>query len=152
MNLWPFRKRGPAPKSAKVQLFERLRAWRPIGSTFEYLGRECVVTSHWRLEGCGEFGPRSVVGIQADYTDDLGVLRSITFSPAESIALMEGAPPATAPVPDHVRFAIERLLPAQEELADKIDAANPEDPYASLMVRDDIDLVRSWLGQRRGEG
>lgn len=57
------------------------------------------------------------------------------------------APPPTATVPDPVRNAIERLLPAQEELAAKIDAANPGDPWASLSVRDDIDLVRTWLGQ-----
>lgn len=94
IRLWPFRKRAERPKSAKAELVGKLRAWRPIGSTFEYLGRQCVVTAHWRLEGWGEFGPRSVVGIQADYADDLGVVHNITFSAAESIALMQRDSPA----------------------------------------------------------
>lgn len=80
---------APAKKSAKVELAEQLRAWRPIGATFEYLGRTCVVTSHWHLEGWGECGLRSVVGITADYADDNGVIRSVQFSAAESRALME---------------------------------------------------------------
>jgi hypothetical protein len=38
--------------------------------------------------------------------------------------------------------ALERAIDGQEDFADRIDKANPGDRYASLMVREDIDLLQ----------
>jgi len=48
-------------------------------------------------------------------------------------------------VPEFVRYALERCLVSQEALAVSIDESNPDDPYASLMVNEDIDMIRRWL-------
>lgn len=56
------------------------------------------------------------------------------------------APPASpAGVPHQVRFAIERCLRSQEEIADRIEKANPGDPYAALMIREDIEVIGQYL-------
>ena len=78
-------------KSWKQQLVEELQAWRPMGSTFQYCGRTVVVTGYWRYEP-NPFGIDTYVGIEADYSDDLGVIHSIRFSAAESRALMRNQP------------------------------------------------------------
>ncbi|MHB1057288.1 MAG: hypothetical protein ACYC0F_05330 [Rhodanobacter sp.] len=52
-------------------------------------------------------------------------------------------------VPLGIRRVMERFLKSQESLAESIDTANPDDSYASLIVRDDIDAVRQWLDSAR---
>lgn len=61
--------------------------------------------------------------------------------PAEGGARAE----LTGPLPPDIRHAIERFILSQEALAESIDKANPDDRYASLMVREDVELVREWL-------
>jgi hypothetical protein len=39
------------------------------------------------------------------------------------------------------RHALERLIESQKQFADQIDKANPGDPYAGLMIWDDICLL-----------
>ena len=50
-----------------------------------------------------------------------------------------------AAVPTSVQRAIERCLLSEESFADRIDKENPGDNYASLLVREDIQVVRDWL-------
>lgn len=42
-------------------------------------------------------------------------------------------------------YALERAIAYQEAFADRLDRTNPDDPYASLMIRDDIDTLRELL-------
>lgn len=54
-------------------------------------------------------------------------------------------PAERAAVPASVQRAIERCLLSEESFADLIDKENPGDNYASLLVREDIQIVRDWL-------
>ena len=58
---------------------------------------------------------------------------------------LEAAVAQPRAVPEFVRYALERCLVSQEALAVSIDESNPDDPYASLMVNEDIDMIRRWL-------
>jgi hypothetical protein len=61
-------------------------------------------------------------------------------------ASLYAAPPASpAWVPDQVRFAIERCLRSQEQMAERIEKANPEDPYIAVMIHEDIEIIRQYL-------
>jgi hypothetical protein len=42
-------------------------------------------------------------------------------------------------------YAVQRAIAALESSANAIDKANPGDPYASLMVREDVDTLREGL-------
>ena len=46
-----------------------------------------------------------------------------------------------------VLLAVSRCLRSQELLVESIDANNPGDPYASLLVQEDVDTVKQWLAQ-----
>lgn len=62
----------------------RLREFREIGQTFNYLGRTCVVTAHESARpGLGH-----VPQLNADYADDHGVIHGITFSVDELPGLL----------------------------------------------------------------
>lgn len=100
--MWPFKrfKAGGIVKEAnpasdevspRQALASEMQAWRKIGETFTYLGRECVVTGY---TAClySPFGIDVVNELQADYADDLGVIRSIAFTPSEWRALAEKQP------------------------------------------------------------
>ena len=50
---------------------------------------------------------------------------------------------------EQVAAALDRCLKSQERVAEQVDADNPDDPYASLMVRDDIDLLRAYAARLR---
>lgn len=50
---------------------------------------------------------------------------------------------------EQVAAALDRCLKSQERVAEQVDAANPDDPYASLMVRDDIDMLRAYAARLR---
>lgn len=100
--MWPFKgfKAGgviQAPemtkhnRSSKQELVDEMRAWRKIGDTFNYLGRECVVTGYARYIP-HHLGIDVAVELQADYADDLGVIRSVTFTPREWRALADKQP------------------------------------------------------------
>lgn len=65
-----------------------------------------------------------------------------TYPPAQPTKLGD----AVREVPDLVRYAIERCLLSQQNFADGVGEANPGDKYASLMVNEDIDTIRQWLG------
>lgn len=88
-----FGKQEVKPKKPdwKNQLVKELKAWRPMGKTFQYCGRTLVVTNYWRSHFDG-ISVYTSVGIEADYADDLGVIHSIRFSASESRALMEQQP------------------------------------------------------------
>jgi hypothetical protein len=46
--------------------------------------------------------------------------------------------------------ALERCIRSQLALADRIDEQNPGDRYASLMVRDDVEVLQQSLETLRG--
>jgi hypothetical protein len=91
--MWPFTtNKQIAPEAPPLwkqneAMAERFRAWRPIGSEFEYLGRKMVVTGHTRIEAAG-FAIFVIPCLKADYADDLGKIHSLEFSGAEVIAMM----------------------------------------------------------------
>lgn len=72
--MWPF-KTKPREPNWKIQAIKDLRAFRDIGQTFNYLGRTCVVKRHWML--WPHFGP--VPELWADYVDEQGIVRTLTF-------------------------------------------------------------------------
>lgn len=45
------------------------------------------------------------------------------------------------------RYALERCLESQTHFADQLDAANHGDAYASMLVREDVALIREWMNQ-----
>ena len=90
-----FWKRGPKPApepSADQLLIWRLKAWRPIGGSFSYLGRECVVTGYMRWVFYPQIGTRTFAQLQADYADNHGVIHQIRFGHDESEAVMAANP------------------------------------------------------------
>lgn len=72
--MWPFKPKPKAP-CWKQQGVEAFKAFRDIGQTFNYLGRTCIVTRHWML--WPYVGP--IPELHADYVDECGIVRSISF-------------------------------------------------------------------------
>lgn len=93
MKLWPFNREPekPKPPTWKDLAVREMQAWRGIGESFTYLGRECVVTGHFRYEFY-ELGSVCIVQLTAEYADDLGVIRYCQFDWHEVQALMAKQP------------------------------------------------------------
>lgn len=84
--MWPFKKSAesqPAKPDSMHEAIEALRSFRDIGQSFNYLGRKCIVTSHWDLDPF--LG--AVATLRADYVDDHGVLHQVSFLRRELKAL-----------------------------------------------------------------
>jgi len=64
-----------------------LREQFPMGQTFDYLGRDCMPTSHAELRGNPYAGWLEHPRLFADYADDHGVIHSVEFSLAEAKAI-----------------------------------------------------------------
>lgn len=79
----------PSPHELRVA---QLQAWRPIGGTFKYLGRECAVTGYSECAIGLYTGYHEWARLKADYADDTGVIRFISFSWQEAVAVMEANP------------------------------------------------------------
>lgn len=99
--MWPFNRGGKIAVTKNEgldlaeQLVRQLATWRPIGEKFEYLGRTMVVTAHHIIDVSREYPLPQVrlrPVIQANYADELGVIRSITFGTQEAVALMLAQP------------------------------------------------------------
>lgn len=71
----------------KLKYLAAVRHWKPIGSSFMYLGRTCLVCEHERYVGAG-LSIRRVSDFSADYTDNNGIIRRISFGSEEVLALM----------------------------------------------------------------
>ena len=107
--MWPFTtKKQIAPEAPPLwkrndELAASFRAWRPIGSEFEYLGRKMIATGHTRIEAAG-FAIFVIPCLKADYADDLGKIHSLEFNASEVLAMMgpnasnEGPALATVPL------------------------------------------------------
>lgn len=81
--MWPFKKKEPECDINNTE-FARLKSFRDVGETFNYLGRECIVT------GFGQY-PSNVGYIpllRFDYCDNNGVLHSVSARIEELPALM----------------------------------------------------------------
>ena len=91
--MWPFAKKQIEQKPEKTEwqkneeLASSFREWKPIGSKFEYLGRQMVATGHLQIEFVG-YSVRLRPCLKADYADDLGKIHAIEFSAAEVMAMM----------------------------------------------------------------
>ena len=92
--MWPFKKKDakPAEPDCRTALIQQLESWRAIGQEFEYLGRRMIVSRHYSIAGGYPMGLYLQPGISADYADDIGVIHSVSFSAAESMALMAAQP------------------------------------------------------------
>lgn len=80
--MWPFTKKESKPDWCEEGI-AKLKAFRDVGQTFNYLGRTCIVSRHcewWPYAGCI---PRLV----CDYADDYGVIRQAVFRIDEIPAL-----------------------------------------------------------------
>lgn len=89
--MWPFKKKEVQPNS-REELIKRLERWRAVGEEFEYLGRRMVVCGHYRVAGGYRIGLYFQPCICASYADNNGVIRFMSFSTAESQALMRAQP------------------------------------------------------------
>lgn len=82
--MWPFT--STDHDTEIVDAVARLRAFRDVGETFTYLGRECIVTGHW--ENIPYVGT-SVPTLLFDYCDDCGLIRSGRLSVDVVMALRQ---------------------------------------------------------------
>lgn len=65
---------------------KELKAWRDVGQSFVYLGKEMVVCRHSRLEMNGHFC-QVIPEVQARYVDNHGVIHTIAISEKEALTL-----------------------------------------------------------------
>lgn len=77
--MFPFKRRSETNTFNPGGSAAPLRAFRDIGDTFNYLGRECIVTSHGRIVSEG-FAMFYQAELCADYCDNDGVIRQLRFS------------------------------------------------------------------------
>ena len=82
--MWPFTKEKEHKPNRTQECIEKLKAFRDIGQTFNYLGRVCVVTAH------DEFYPYigKVPLLKFDYADDHGVIHCMSAKIHELPALI----------------------------------------------------------------
>jgi hypothetical protein len=80
--MWPFKKKEPERDWTSEEI-EKLKAFRDVGETFNYLGRTCVVTGHW------DWWPHIGVipMLKFDYCDDCGKLHAASARVSELPAL-----------------------------------------------------------------
>jgi hypothetical protein len=101
--MWPFKKTATMVDvdeealSTAIKVFKKesdhwadlelaeLKAFRDVGETFNYLGRECVVTGHRYLPGRFGCWPH----MQFDYCDNNGVIHSMSARANELPALIK---------------------------------------------------------------
>ena len=79
--MWPFKTKQPE-RDPRLDGVRELKEFRGLGQTFNYLGRTCIVTGHVYQEW-SEFGLYWRPSLRCDYVDDKGVIRQVSFSPAE---------------------------------------------------------------------
>ena len=81
--MWPFKKKEHEP-NRNLEDISKLRAFRDVGETFNYLGRTCIVTGHWEC-----FPYLGIIPVlKFDYCDDLGKLHSASARLSELPALI----------------------------------------------------------------
>lgn len=99
--IWPFRRKPKKPaepvKPVKSQAeidSAALREWRGVGESFQYLGREMVVTGHGGWDVAGGW-PVPIISwrcfLSANYADGNGVIRSHQFACKEAKSLMKAS-------------------------------------------------------------
>ena len=79
--MWPFTKTEPR-ENGTLEAVNKLKAFRDVGETFQYLGRKCVVTGHVEMMPWG-FVPL----LKFDYCDKNGVLHNRSAMLSEIPAL-----------------------------------------------------------------
>lgn len=100
--MWPFSKKPAGPsawdlkEARRVARIEWLQTAYPLARIFQYLGRDCVPTCHWYFVPCFDTGGSWRAELSCDYADDHGVIRTLTLSYAEAVALkgMTGVAPS----------------------------------------------------------
>lgn len=83
----------PAPlRPEHLVRIDELEAAFPLGRCFDYLGRKCRVTGHWRWRMAGMYDLEAHAELAADYVDKCGVIRSMTFTHKEAMQLAKELP------------------------------------------------------------
>lgn len=70
--MWPFKRKEPERDYVSEEI-EKLKAFRDVGETFNYLGRTCVVAGHYDV-----WGGEKIPMLMFDYCDNTG--RSCSYS------------------------------------------------------------------------
>jgi hypothetical protein len=69
-------------KPLKIDWAKVVTDFRGVGDRFTYLGVEMIVTGHVRLVGAGR-RLRYSPALMADYVDNNGIVRHLSFDPVE---------------------------------------------------------------------
>lgn len=67
--MWPFTKKEPK-RDYITEAIVKLKEFKDVGETFNYLGRQCIVTGYWDYEPNVGYIPM----LKFDYADDMGRL------------------------------------------------------------------------------
>ena len=86
--MWPFNKKEPE-RNYTAEAVAKLKEFKDVGETFNYLGRHCIVTGHWHYLPYVGVVPL----LQFDYADDMGKLHHCTARVAELPALVNQQTP-----------------------------------------------------------
>ena len=87
--MWPFKKKHKEPEPDYTQeAIDRLKAFKDIGEKFNYLGVEMIVTHHHEISLGLNYGIDLIATLKADYRNNLGEIKSVSFSPGELPALI----------------------------------------------------------------
>ena len=73
------------------KLISELKAWRPVGTTVSYLGRQCFVVSHKYRQIVGYFSYiRPALNVQ--YADDAGQIHDLMLTEDQAVTIMKSQP------------------------------------------------------------
>jgi hypothetical protein len=78
IKMWFKRKKEEPVHDWKPDAIKELRAFRDLGETFNYLGREVVVTGHF-THFMAMYHCSLIPQLRGDYADECGIIHNITF-------------------------------------------------------------------------
>ena len=81
----------PVVSAEEEKRIAALKAWRPAGTKFTYLGRDCCVLSHHRNMGSG-FCVFSVPALNVQYADNNGQIHDLTLNESQALMIMKDQP------------------------------------------------------------
>jgi hypothetical protein len=82
--MWPFKaEKRPSNSEIRRNQIKEFKAFCPLGGTFNYLGRTCIVTGHSEWYPHIGFVPE----LHCDYASDSGTIHSLQFNYVELAGL-----------------------------------------------------------------
>lgn len=92
--MWPFKNKErvneESSKDTITIAINKLKEFRDVGETFNYLGRTCIVTGHCDIKYQGIYSTIVIVPLlKFDYCDNYGVLHSCAFKLNELPAVIK---------------------------------------------------------------